>query len=73
MKEIEVSIIVILVIKAILSLFFLFLRKDFEPKKTYIKSKPTSKAKASEQKTTKATFFCAQKLLRIKIVYFAFF
>ena len=29
-----------------------------------IKSKPTNKTKLSEQKTTKATIFCTQKLLR---------
>ena len=29
-----------------------------------IKQKPTNKIKASEQKTTKATIFCAQKRLR---------
>ena len=41
-----------------------FLRKDFERTKTQIKPKPTNKTKTSEQKTTKATFFRAQKLLR---------
>ena len=41
-----------------------FLRKDFERTKTQIKPKPTNKTKTSEQKTIKATFFRAQKLLR---------
>ena len=43
---------------------FFFLRKDFEHTKTQIKPKPTNKTKTSEQKTTKAAFFRAQKLLR---------
>ena len=50
------------VIKTILSQFF-FLRKNFKRTKTQIKSKPTNKTKLSKQKTTKATSFCAQKLL----------
>ena len=41
-----------------------FLRKDFERTKTQIKTKPTNKTKLSEQKTTQATIFCAEKLLR---------
>ena len=41
------------------SLFFL--RKDFACTKTQIKPKQTNKIKLSEQKTTKATFFCAHK------------
>ena len=46
-------------------LFIYFsLRKDFECTKTQIKPKLTNKTKTSEQKTTKATVFCAQKLLR---------
>ena len=45
-------------------IFFFFLRKIFERTKMQIKLKPTSKPKLSEQKTTKATIFRAQKLLR---------
>ena len=41
-----------------------FLRKTFERTKTQIKPKPTNKTKLNEQKTTKATIFCAEKLLR---------
>ena len=41
-------------------------------KKTEIKPKPTYKTKTSEQKTAKATIFCAQKLVRGKIFCFAF-
>ena len=41
-----------------------FLRKIFERTKMQIKQKPTNKTKTSKQKTTKATVFCAQKLLR---------
>ena len=41
-----------------------FLRKKFERTKTQIKPKPTNKTKLNEQKTTKATIFCAEKLLR---------
>ena len=41
-----------------------FLRKNFKRTKTQIKSKRTNKTKLSEQKTTKATIFRAQKLLR---------
>ena len=43
---------------------FFFLRKDFERTKTQIKPKPTNKTETRKQKTTKATFFRAQKLLR---------
>ena len=39
--------------------FQFFLRKRFERTKTQIKSKPTNKTKTIEQKTTKATVFCA--------------
>ena len=41
-----------------------FLQKNFERTKTQIGGKPTNKTKLSEQKTTKATIFHAQKLLR---------
>ena len=41
-----------------------FLQKKFERTKTQIKPKPTNKTKLNEQKTTKATIFCAEKLLR---------
>ena len=41
-----------------------FLRKDFKCTEVQIKPKPTHKTKLSEQKTTKATDFCAQELLR---------
>ena len=51
------------VIRTISSQFF-FLRKDFKRTKTQIKPKPTNKTKTSKQKTTKAIFFCAQKVLR---------
>ena len=44
--------------------FQFFLRKHFERKKIRHKQNPTNKAKISEQKTTKATIFRAQKLLR---------
>ena len=51
--------------KTILSQFNLFfLRKNFKRTKAEIKSKPTNKTKLSKQKTTKATIFRAQKLLR---------
>ena len=40
------------------------LRKHFECTKTQINAKPTNKTKLSEQKTTKATIFWPQKLLR---------
>ena len=43
---------------------YFFLRKDFERTKTQIKPRPTNKTKISKQKATKATRFCAQKLLR---------
>ena len=43
---------------------FFFLRKDFQRTEAQIKPKPTHKTKLSEQKTTKATDFCAQELLR---------
>ena len=41
-----------------------FLRKDFWCTKAQIEPKPTNKRKLSEQKTTKAKIFLAQKLLR---------
>ena len=39
-----------------------------------IRPKPTSRTKLRKQKTTKATIFCAEKLLRggRRIVYFVF-
>ena len=43
---------------------YFFLRKGFERTKTQIKPKPTDKTKPREKKTTKATIFCAQKLLK---------
>ena len=47
------------------SLFiFFFLRKDFKRTKTRHKQIPTNKTKISEQKSTKATSFDAQKRLR---------
>ena len=46
------------------NLFISFLRKIFERTKRQIKPKPTSKIKLREQKTTKATIFRAQNLLR---------
>ena len=56
------------VIRTISSLFFLFffffLQKNFKRTKMQIKPKPTNKTKTSKQKTTEATIFCAQKLLR---------
>ena len=46
-------------------LFIYFsLRKDFECTKPQIKPKLTNKTKTTEQKTTTATVFWAQKLLR---------
>ena len=47
-----------------LLLFFFFLRKNFKRTKTQIKPKSTNETKISEQKTTKATIFLAQKILR---------
>ena len=47
-----------------LFIFFFFLRKGFERTKTQIKPKPTDKTKPREKKTTKATIFRAQKLLK---------
>ena len=44
--------------------FFFFLQKNFKRTKMQIKPKPTNKTKTSKQKTTEATIFCAQKLLR---------
>ena len=44
--------------------FFFFLRKNVKRKKTQIKPKPTNKTKLSEQKATKTTIFCAEKLLK---------
>ena len=38
-----------------------FLRKNLERIKTQIKQKPNNKIKTSEQKTAKATAFCAHK------------
>ena len=52
------------VIRTISSQFIFFLRKDFKRTKTQIKPKPTNKTKTSKQKTIKAIFFCAQKVLR---------
>ena len=49
-----------------------FIWKDFACTKTQIKPKPTNKIKLSKQKTTKATIFCASKLLRECLVWFAF-
>ena len=46
-------------IKTIPSQFIFFKRT-----KTQIKPKPTNKTKLNEQKTTKATAFCAEKILR---------
>ena len=43
---------------------FRFLRKSFNHTKTQIKPKLTNKIKTSEQKTTKATIFPAEELLR---------
>ena len=43
---------------------FFFLRKDFKRTKTRHKQIPTNKTKISEQKSTKATSFDAQKRLR---------
>ena len=45
-------------------LFFFFLQKHFKHTKMQIKPKPTNKTKLSQQKTTKATIFHEQKLLR---------
>ena len=44
--------------------FFFFLRINLERIKTQIEPKPTNKIKLSEQRTTKATFFRAEKPLR---------
>ena len=44
--------------------FHFFLQKNFKHTKTQIKPKSTNKTKLCEQKTRKATSFCAQKLLR---------
>ena len=43
---------------------YFFLLKNFKRTKTQIKQKPTNKTKLSKQKTTKATIFRAEKLLR---------
>ena len=43
---------------------YFFLLKNFKRTKTQIKPKPTNKTKLSKQKTTKATIFRAEKLLR---------
>ena len=43
---------------------YFFYKKKFKRTKTQIKPKPTNKTKTSEQKTTKATIFRAEKLLR---------
>ena len=43
---------------------FFFYEKKLKRTKTQIKPKPTNKTKTSEQKTTKATIFRAEKLLR---------
>ena len=42
----------------------IFLRKKFEHTKARHRQKPTNKTKTSKQKTTKATIFRAEKLLR---------
>ena len=47
-----------------ISSLFIFLRKNFKRTKTKLKPKPTNKKKLSKQKTTKATIFRAEKLLR---------
>ena len=47
-----------------MTFFFFLLRKNLERIKTQIEPKPTNKIKLSEQRTTKATFFRAEKLLR---------
>ena len=52
------------VIRIISSQFMFFFTKNLEHTKTQIKPKPTNKTKTSEQKTTKATCFRAQKLQR---------
>ena len=44
--------------------FKFFKRKNLKRTKTQIKPKRTNKTKLSEQKTTKATTFGAQKVLR---------
>ena len=43
--------------------YLFLLRKDFKSTKTLIKQKSTNKTKLSEEKTIRATIFCAQKLL----------
>ena len=51
-----------------------FFARNFCNTKTRHKQKPASKTKVSEQKTTKATILCAQKLYKSeKIIYFAVF
>ena len=52
--------------------FLFFFARKFCNSKTRHKQKPASKTKVSEQKTTKATILCAQKLYKSeKIIYFA--
>ena len=52
--------------------FLFFFSINFCNSKTRHKQKPASKTKVSEQKTTKATILCAQKLYKSeKIIYFA--
>ena len=63
LRVVHISSIVNEVIR-IMSTQFLFLQKNLELTKTQIKPKPTKKTKISQQKITKATIFCAQKLLR---------
>ena len=50
--------------KVIRKMTFFFLRINLERIKTQIEPKPTNKIKLSEQRTTKATFFRAEKPLR---------
>ena len=52
------------VIRTISDLLTFLLRKNLERTKMQIKPKTTNKTKISEQKATKATSFCTQKLLR---------
>ena len=61
---VHISSVVNKVIRKMTFFFFFFLQKNLERIKTQIEPKPTNKIKLSEQRTTKATFFRAEKLLR---------
>ena len=63
LRVVHISSIVNEVIR-IMSTQFLFLQKNLELTKPQIKPKPTNRTKISQQKITKATIFCAQKLLK---------